>query len=280
MRAAAFLFLWALGVFPCYGQVVPSMVTSSMRVLPNGDIEIRATYKMKPGPIPAFLGDPFSLKRVFQKEQVLADGTKIRQQTPAVLNYQDSQGRVRAEYPFRRPANLPGGIVLPPQVEIIDSVAGYHYVLDTVHRIAHRGVIEVVARPPLPPESAHTEANPPRRVPRPAGGPNAVRSTEPLGQDTIEGVPFEGRRTVTTYPAGSRLGNDGPVSVTTEEWAAPGSSMPPFRKTSDPRSGDEVAASYDIDRGEPDPGLFLIPADYRIVDEAGPFAIIFVFPGK
>lgn len=126
MRATAFLFLLALGAFPCYGQVIPSMVTSSMRVLPNGDFEIRATYKMDPGPIPAFPGDPFSLKRVFQKEQLMADGTKIRQQTPAVLNYQDSGGRVRAEYPFCRPANLPGGIELPPQMEIIDSVAGYH----------------------------------------------------------------------------------------------------------------------------------------------------------
>ena len=98
MRASAILLLvfWASGEFRCYGQVVPSMVTSSMRVLPNGDIEIRATYKMEPGPIPAFPGDPFSLKRVFEKSQVLADGTQIEQQTPAVLHYQDSAGRVRA----------------------------------------------------------------------------------------------------------------------------------------------------------------------------------------
>jgi len=49
-----------------------------------------------------------------------------------------------------------------------------------------------------------------------------------------------------------------------------------FRKTSDPRSGDEIAASYDIVRSEPDPSLFQVPSDYQIVDEPGPFAITFI----
>jgi len=40
------------------------------------------------------------------------------------------------------------------------------------------------------------------------------------------------------------------------------------------------SAAYDIVRGEPDPDLFRIPGDYRIVDEPGPFAVTFVFPRK
>ena len=76
------------------------------------------------------------------------------------------------------------------------------------------------------------------------------------------------------------MGNDGPVTITSEEWATPGSAMPPFRKVSDPRSGDETAASFDIVRGEPDPSLFQVPADYQIVDEPGPFAITFTFVDK
>lgn len=261
----------------CCAQVIPSMVTSSMRVLPGGEIEIRATYKMEPGPIPAFLEDPYSLKRVFQKNQVLADGTTIEKQTPAVMHYQDSAGRFRAEYPFRRPANIPNRFDLPPQVEIIDAVAGYHYILDTVHRVAHRGVIEVVPRKPMPPLPPKATPRPPVQTPRPAGSTQPQRSTEPLGERTIDGTVLEGRRTTTVLPAGSNQGNDRPVAITTEEWSTPGSTMPPFRKTSDPRSGDETAASYDIIRGEPDPSLFQIPPDYRIVDEPGPFAVTYVF---
>lgn len=267
------LVVLALSSFPCYGQIIPSMVTSSMKVLPGGEIEIRATYKMEPGPIPAFLDDPFSLKRVFQKDQVLADGTKIEKETPSVLHYQDSVGRVRAEYPFRKPPNFPNQLDLPSQVEIIDSVAGYHYVLDTVHRVAHRGVIEVIPRKPSPPPPPGKAPNPPG----PGDGTQPQRSREPLGEKVLDGLPLEGERTTTTYPAGSNMGNDRPVTITSEEWTVPGSAMPPFRKTSDPRSGDETAASYDIVRGEPDPSLFQIPADYRIVDEPGPFAVTYLF---
>ncbi len=273
MKAFAFplLVLLALSTCPCYAQIVPSMVTSSMKILPGGDIEIRATYKMEPGPIPAFLEDPFSLKRIFQKNQELADGTKIEKQTPSVLHYQDSAGRVRAEYPFRRPASFPSRFDLPPQVEIIDSVAGYHYVLDTVHRVAHRGRITIIPARPSAQSAQKGKPNPPGDGTRPQS------TMEPLGNREIDGVPLEGRRTTTTFPAGSTMGNDRPVSIVSEEWSVPGSSMPPFRKISDPRSGDETAASYDIVRGEPDPGLFQIPPDFQIVDESGPFAVTYIF---
>jgi hypothetical protein len=76
------------------------------------------------------------------------------------------------------------------------------------------------------------------------------------------------------------MGNDHPVTITSEEWSTPGSTMPPFRRISDPRSGDETAASYDIVRGEPDPRLFQIPPDYQIVDEPGPFAVTYIFSPK
>jgi hypothetical protein len=261
-----------LSITPCYGQIMPSMVTSSMRVLPNGEVRIRATYKMEPGPVPVLSGDPFSLKQVFQRDQVLADGTNIAKQTSPVVQYKDSAGRFRSEYAFKKPANLPAGYDLPVQIEIADPVAGFHYILDTAHRIAHRGAIEVASRNGNPTAASQTSGA--------AAGSNLLRSTEPLGNKVIEGIPLEGKRTTTTYPAGSNMGNDRPVSVTSEVWTAPGSAMPPFRKTSDPRLGNEMAASYDIVRGEPDPSLFQIPEGYRIVDEPGPFAITFTFVNK
>jgi hypothetical protein len=281
MKAFALIVLVALALsaFPCYGQIMPSMVVSSMRVRPNGEVEIRATYKMEPGPVPAFVGDPFSMKQVFQKDQVLADGTTITKQTSPVREYVDSVGRFRSEYAFKKPSNLASGYDLPDQIEIIDSVLGYHYIIDTAHRVIHRGVIEVIPRKPQPPPQ-NAMANPPGQRPGPGNNTLPQHSTEPLGSTAIGGVPLEGRRTTTTYPAGSSMGNDGPVTITSEAWSTPGSAMPPFRKTIDPRSGVETAASYDIVRGEPDPSLFQLPADYQIVDEPGPFAITFTFVDK
>jgi hypothetical protein len=219
MKAFAFAVpvVLMLATLPCYGQIIPSMVTSSMRVLPGGEIEIRATYKLEPGPITAFLEDPYSLKRVFQKNQVLIDGTRIEKQSSPVLHYQDFAGRFRAEYPFRKPPNFPNQYDLPPQVEIIDSVAGYHYILDTVHRVAHRGVIEVIPRKPLPPPPQNAGPNPPGRRPGHSDSRQSQLSTESLGDKTIEGIELEGKRTTTTFPAGSSMGNDRPVKTIAEE---------------------------------------------------------------
>jgi hypothetical protein len=279
MKSFAFaaLVALALSAFPCYGQIMPSMVTSSARVRPTGEIEIRATYKMEPGPVPILSGDPFSLKQVFQKDQALADGTRISKQTSPVRQYKDSAGRIRVEYAFKKPNSFPDGYDLPVQIEIVDPIAGYHYILDSVHRVAHRGVVEFTPRNASPPLSQVAIPIPRNQAPAPGDSTNPQRSIETLGGKVIDGIPLEGVRTTATFPAGSNMGNDRPVAITSEVWSSPGSAMPPFRKTSDPRSGDETAASYDIVRGEPDQSLFQIPEDYLIVDEPGPFAITFTF---
>jgi hypothetical protein len=44
-----------------------------------------------------------------------------------------------------------------------------------------------------------------------------VSTSENLGAQSIDGVPVEGRRTTTTYPAGSQ-GNDRPIVATSEIW--------------------------------------------------------------
>jgi hypothetical protein len=273
MKTFTFLVI-VLSAALCQAQIMPSMVTSSMKVLPNKEFDIRATYKMEPGPIPALAGGPFSGRKIFQQDQELSNGTKISRQTPTVMTYKNSAGSMRVEWPFRKPNNCPPEWELPLQVEFIDAVAGYHYVLDTVHHVAHRGPIEITRGKPAPTTPRAAAQAPP--IPSPDS--NRPRSsTEPLGNTVIDGVAVEGSRTTTVYPAGSRMGNDRPVTTTSEVWGSPELGAPLFRKSNDPRSGDEKSAYFDIDRNEPNPALFQVPADYQIVDESGPFAITFRF---
>jgi hypothetical protein len=224
--------------------------------------------------VPALTGGPFSAHKLFQQEQELTDGTRISRQSPTIHTYQDSAGNIRIEWPFKRPDRCPPQWELPLQVEIIDAAAGYHYILDTVHRVAHRGIIEIIPRKPAQPLPQRPAPNAPIQT---ADNTRPQSLTESLGSKVIDGLAVEGNRTTTTYPAGSRMGNDRPVTTSSEVWVSPELNLPAFRKTSDPRSGDEKSAYFDIDRTEPNPSLFKVPADYQIVDEPGPFAITFQF---
>ena len=56
-----------------------------------------------------------------------------------------------------------------------------------------------------------------------AAGPAGTSSTatkEDLGEQVIEGVTAKGTRTTTVIPAGA-IGNELPITVTSEEWFSP-----------------------------------------------------------
>jgi hypothetical protein len=50
--------------------------------------------------------------------------------------------------------------------------------------------------------------------------------TEKLEPQTIEGVPAEGKRITTTWPEGSRMGNDRPITSVVESWRSPELQIP------------------------------------------------------
>jgi hypothetical protein len=50
-------------------------------------------------------------------------------------------------------------------------------------------------------------------------------------------------------------------------------SLAVLSKHVDPRSGENITRLTNIDRAEPPADLFTPPADYKIVDETGPFEI-------
>ena len=227
-----------------------------------------------PGHPPASLtGHPYSAEQITEHVQTLADGTHISQTVSKVRYYRDSQGRARIERSF----------ILPPGVQasastfvtIVDPVAGCQYTFDSRQHTARR--ISMPSQPhqtsqwfqkTAPPVAAGfpRAANviPGNSVPRATTGAETQR--ESLGTHTIEGVPAEGMRTTTTFPAGS-VGNDREFTTTSETWMAKDLDVTVLSKSSDPRYGETTTRLTDISQTEPDPNLFLVPPDYTIVDQ-------------
>jgi hypothetical protein len=108
--------------------------------------------------------------------------------------------------------------------------------------------------------------------PAPSGMPRPDIKSENLGTKTIDGVLAEGHRTTMTYATGS-MGNDQPFSVVMENWMSPELKTQILSVNHDPRSGDRTFKIANLSRNEPDAVLFMVPADYQIVDEKDSFTI-------
>jgi hypothetical protein len=78
-------------------------------------------------------------------------------------------------------------------------------------------------------------------------------------------IEVEGRRTTTTWSAGSQ-GNDKDLVSINEMWISNALGMALMMKRSDFRWGKVTQQLEDIQREEPDASLFVVPPDYRIVD--------------
>jgi hypothetical protein len=97
----------------------------------------------------------------------------------------------------------------------------------------------------------------------------ATARTEDLGSQTMEGVLVNGVRTTHTIPAG-QIGNERPITIVTEIWTSPDLKTVVFSKRSDPRMGEQTFRLTNIARAEPDPSLFTVPADFKIVEGPQP----------
>jgi hypothetical protein len=90
---------------------------------------------------------------------------------------------------------------------------------------------------------------------------------ESLGTKIIEGIECEGTRTSTTIPAG-QIGNERPITLTSERWYSPKLQVDVLVKRNDPRSGENRYRLVNIDQSEPSATLFQVPADYSVIDMA------------
>jgi len=216
-------------------------------------------------------GAPYSADEITESLQVLADGTRISHQSKATV-YRDSLGRVRRES--------------PDKVVIFDTVIGYSYTLDpktmTVERLL-MGTL-VMNRPmrlifrndiaPSPEAIAMAKAELDANVVEMKANLDQLGEalaklakrnnplTESLGQRVIEGLTADGTRATETIETGA-VGNDRPIHVVYETWISPDLQTVVMTKHTDPRTGEETFRLANVHRGEPSPGLFMVPPDYK-----------------
>jgi hypothetical protein len=235
---------------------------------------------------PAVKGVPYSAEEVTEFTQVLADGTRIHNESKTAV-YRDGEGRIRREN--------------PDQITIWDPVAGVSYFLNPHAQTARKvpigtvttaakkaaGTVSVttsgtatktvtVSAAAASPEKASAEEEHTVRFELPNGISSSMavytrRTTgtagnrESLGTQTMEGVNAEGSRITSTIEAGA-AGNDRPFQIVSERWYSPDLQTAVLTRHNDPRTGEEVFRLTNIRRGEPGADLFQVPAGYQMVE--------------
>jgi hypothetical protein len=230
-------------------------------------------------------GAPYSATAVTEHTQVLADGNRITSKETS-FQARDSEGRTRREV-LAMMNFLPDNKreVLRKPIMISDPVSRRDYVLnlndETARVMKHENDRIMIGRNKL--ESTQNALDPARRVairvtrdPVAAGAVGFARHDEPgeskqedLGTQVIEGVACTGSRETRTIPAGA-IGNERPIDIVSEIWTSPELKMVVLSKHSDPRFGENVYRLTDLNRAEPDPALFQLPSNYKIIENEIP----------
>jgi len=232
----------------------------------SGSAHFRAASAFQPQVV---TGAPYSAEETSSRVQTLADGTHITHESSSRKLFRDSAGRTRTERSLWGAVARKQKSDVPVIVEITDPVEHVNYTLDTVNKVAHKQAI------PERDRAAKRIAPRPAAAAKPSQPPDndAPQFThEKLESQTMEGLLVEGTRDATVYPAGSE-GNDRPFSVVNERWWSPELKLLVLSTNNDPRSGESTTKLININRSEPDPSLFLPPADYTVVEEKGDFTI-------
>ncbi len=241
-------------------------------------------------------GVPFSAQTETVVTQTLADGNRLVRREQGLLA-RDSAGRTRREQRLAAIAGLVGGDDIPRLVSILDPVAGYSFVLDAATHTARRVRLPDAAREggsdgkskkrrrvlitlvPLPmpifvparqkdEPLAHEETGAPSTLTENVGTEGTEAQRESLGTRTIGDVSAEGTRDTDVIPAGA-IGNERPITVTSERWYSPELQAVVWTVHDDPRFGRTDYRLHGIERDEPDATLFTIPSDYKVVDSPG-----------
>jgi hypothetical protein len=224
---------------------------------------------------------PYSAEAVNQSLQLLPDGNKI-QRTTVTRVYRDSAGRTRREM-----LNDDGSV---RSITISDPVSKVSYTLDPATRTATKGgaaVVSMGAGGGVATAAPSARAIEPGTATRGAsvsgggsGGATAGVATltrsggalvagngnrEALDPQIIEGLNVTGTRTTTIIPAG-QVGNAQELRVISEQWMSDDLQLLVMTRHSDPRSGETLYRLRNVVRGEPDPSLFALPADYTVVE--------------
>jgi hypothetical protein len=283
------MILTLIASFSVFAQPQSDHVFFSTRAIGGGFQKLDAPVQ----------GAPYTATITNESVQTLADGNRIVQ-TSTGTTARDSQGRRRQDAPLPSIGNMTPANA-PHLVFIQDPVAQVSYTLNLTDKTAMKGPFlppppgaavatagaagafadrgaTVAIRGIAGPATATVLQPPMIEIQKSAilGGEGQAQ-TEDLGSKTIEGVLVTGTRTTTTIPAG-QIGNDKPLSIVTEVWTSPELKTVVYSKRSDPRMGDQTFQLTNVVRVEPDPTLFTVPADFKVLD--GPEPIVYKVSGR
>lgn len=213
--------------------------------------------------------DPYTLTRKTTHIHHLSNGVTITQVSVA-KEARDSSGRTYREIPPLLPL-LQKGQTPRTLYMVSDPVNHLSISWDTHLKIAY-----VSHWPdPIPtPQTAPSVASQPTKIPKASPSQTATAQTDSaeswkiidLGTKTINGVEAMGTRRIKTIPAGI-VGNDQPLTITTESWHSYQLQTSVHSTFDDPRSGVTTVDVTDIQPGEPDPILFQVPEGYTVTEQ-------------
>jgi len=233
-------------------------------------------------------GAPFCATVTTEHTQSFADGNRIHTSDKSAL-CRDSEGRTRREaglnFMGAAPQKSSGKLIT-----IVDPVAGVRYVLDPESKVAHKMVLpspaNLAAQLPKPPmkggqvmiyqksAALETRTFSTDVVFKKMDGNESAPTTENLGDQTINGIRATGTRMTTTIPTG-QMGNEQPINIISERWYSSDLKATVMNKHSDPMAGELKTELSNVNTSEPDPSLFMVPSDYKIVeDKNGPMMLM------
>jgi hypothetical protein len=226
---------------------------------------------------------PYRADQIMESTQTLGDGTRIHNERQVTI-YRDSRGRVRRE--------------TPDEVSIMDPTSGVGYTLNTKDLTYRKITVSVsvnsgpsgeglFAFRTLKADGAGAAVSvgggrggddmPAIFTQITRDGPNTASvaingqtvavspKKETLGTQIMEGVNAQGERRTSTIETGA-IGNDRPIQIVTERWYSPDLQVEVMTRHNDPRMGEEITRLANINRAEPDPSLFQVPAGYQLVE--------------
>ena len=227
-------------------------------------------------------GAPYCAQETTEHTQKLGDGTNIDRKSSAMV-CRDSEGRERRE--------------TDTTITIMDPVAAVSYHLNKEHHSGTKGSVGVLRADTTPggkgggvvtaggvvriypmttgagnaqPDDARGRRGGGRggadnslATPDGGGRGGGTVQAESLGTKAVAGVQAEGTRDTRNIPAGE-IGNDRPLQTVWETWFSPELHVVVLRRVADPVNGNTVTELKDVQRSEPDPALFQVPAGYSI----------------
>ncbi|MGA3211020.1 MAG: hypothetical protein ABSD20_06905 [Terriglobales bacterium] len=215
---------------------------------------------------------PFSAEVHSDLNRVLADGNRIHEEWQEKL-YRDSEGRTRSERTRVLPAPEKtdfSSVVIHDPVQKVDIFLDQRRKVATVHHYPEpkrtnpepaSAPREIPALPHSEPHIRNLDENSTR-----TGPDGRIIKTEKLGTKEIDGLSANGTKTTITIPAGVE-GNSEPIITVRESWFSHELKLDLVSTSDDPRSGQTTKTVENIQRGDPDPLLFQVPADYTVKDE-------------